>query len=276
MTVYIEYVLIDNFIIDYLMLKASFALTATSVSRARLFFCAVLGAIFALFYPLISVHTVILTAIKICFGLLMVILAGKFKSKKAFYTTTIVFFCYTFLTGGAVIGIFNLLNLPYSSEISIAIMVIPVYFVFRGISAVVKFLYRQKNINCYIYKVEITAFGITKTGKGFFDTGNELYDGDKPVIVCEKRFAQEFLAGSLASIKLKKLLVSTINGQEENIAFNIEQIKIYNSDEPNIFNNITLCVSKKSVGRNYDVILNTALKGEKYNEQAVIKTKKIS
>ena len=55
MTVYIEYVLIDNFIIDYLLLKTSLALSGVMVKRARLFFCAFLGAGFALLLPVISV-----------------------------------------------------------------------------------------------------------------------------------------------------------------------------------------------------------------------------
>ncbi len=275
MTVYIEYVLIDNFIIDYLMLKASFSLTATKVSRVRLLFCAFLGALFALFYPLLSVNALLLTVIKICFGLLLVLLAGKFKSKKDYYVTAVTFFAYTFLTGGAVIGVFNLLSIPYSTEISIAIMVVPVYFIFTAITSVVKFLYRQKDINCYLRDIEISAFGVIKKGVGFYDTGNELYDGDKPVIVCGRSFAKELFSRDIGKIKLKKLAVSTVNGIEQNFAFNIDEIKIYNGDEPNIFNNVTVCVSKQRVGRNYDVILHPALK-EKKDEQAIIKTQKVS
>ncbi len=275
MTVYIEYVLIDNFIIDYLMLKASFLLTASSESRARLLFCAFLGAIFALFYPLISVHSVILTLIKVCFGLLLVLLAGKFKRKKDFYVTAIVFFVYTFATGGAIIGVFNLFGIPYSSEVSVALMVIPVYFIFTAITKVAKFLYRQKDVNCYIHDVEITAFKTTIKCKGFFDTGNELYDGDKPVIVCDKKLAKTFLEKNIANLKLKKITVNTVNGERENIAFDISEIKIYYLNKVNIFNNVTLCVTSQSVGRNYDIILHSALK-ENCNEQANIKAEKAS
>ncbi len=275
MTVYIEYVLIDNFIIDYLMLKASFTLTATAATRGRLLFCAFLGAIFALFYPLISVHTAILTVIKICFGLLLVIIAGRFSSKKAFYITAVAFFSYTFLTGGAVIGIFNILGLPYSTEYSVALMVIPVYFIFKGLTGVVQYLYRQKNVNCYIRDIEITAFNITKRAKGFYDTGNDVYDGDCPVIVCGQGFAKNFIGGNVRALKLKKLRINTVNGEKENIAFKIEQIKIYNGDEPNIFNNITLCVAGRSVGNGYDVILHPALLGENY-EKTSSKTQKAS
>ncbi len=275
MTVYIEYVLIDNFIIDYLMLKASLTLSASAVSRVRLLFCAFLGALFALFYPLLSVNAVLLTTIKVCFGLLLVLLAGKFKSIKDYYVTAVVFFVYTFLTGGAVIGIFNILGVPYSSETSIAVMVIPVYFIFMGITSVVKFLYRQKDINCYLRKVEISSFGITKEGVGFYDTGNELYDGDSPVIVCSKSFAKEFLGRELSKIKLKRITVDTVNGKRQNIAFAVDEIKIYNFDKVNIFNNVILCVASQKVGRNYDVILHSSLK-EVANEQANIKTEKVS
>ena len=55
MTVYIEYVIIDNFIIDYLLLKTSLVLSGANAQRARLLFCAVLGVGFSLLLPIISV-----------------------------------------------------------------------------------------------------------------------------------------------------------------------------------------------------------------------------
>ena len=120
MTVYIEYVFIDNLIIDYLLFKATFTLTGNGYNKGRLLFCAFLGGVFALLYPLISAHTVIVTVIKVLFGLLIMLLANSYRTKKNFYVNTVVFFGLTFLVGGAIIGVFSLLGLEYSAEFSIA------------------------------------------------------------------------------------------------------------------------------------------------------------
>ena len=82
MTVYIEYVLIDNFVIDYLLLKTTFSLARAKVKRGRLAVCATLGAAISLFYPLIEGVLAVSIPLKFCVGLLLVSLARKHQSLK--------------------------------------------------------------------------------------------------------------------------------------------------------------------------------------------------
>lgn len=276
MTVYIEYVIIDNFIIDYLLLKTSLALSSVKVKRARLFFCALLGAGFSLLLPIISVSVVILALVKVLFGLLMVMLSAKFRSKREFYISSLFFFCFTFLTGGVILGVYSLLGLPYSTELSIAIMFLPVYFIVKGLRAVIKYVYRKKDVAGLIVDVELTVLERSITAKGFYDTGNGVYDGDNPVIICSKRFIKGFLEPLLPRLKFKKIELSTVNKKGQNVAISLQELKIYNSDRVNIFNNVTLVIVAKSVGDGYDVILHPALiEGGKYG-QVDAKIEKVS
>ena len=126
MTVYVEYVLIDNLVIDYLLLKATFALTGINYARGRLFVCAFFGAIVALVYPLIT-NKALSLIIKVLTGFLITLLAVKYRSKKEYCVNTALFFCLTFLSGGAFIGVCSILGIDYSSEFSIAVMILPVY-----------------------------------------------------------------------------------------------------------------------------------------------------
>ena len=112
--------------------------------------------------------------------------------------------------------------------------------------------------------------------RGFLDTGNCLYDGERPVIVCSKSFAFKILGNKLGFVKLKEIQVNTVNGSSKNIAFEIDSIKIYNGQDVNIFNNVTICVTNKTFNNGYQIILHPALyKGEE-NEKIDFKTKKIS
>ena len=276
MTVYIEYVIIDNLIIDYLMLKATFALTGYPCARGRLFLCALLGAVIALLYPLLEINGVILALVKICSGLIIVLLSAEFSSPRRFYITAVIFFGYTFLLGGAVIGIFSLFGVPYSSEISIALMVIPVYFILRALSEVVKFIYRRKDNITHNYKIKAVLFGQAVDGVGFLDTGNGLYDNDNPVIVCNKNFFYKLAGENLPKIKLKKISVNTVNGKTENPSFNLDKLLIYFADEPNIYNNVTVCVTDALVGECYDVILHPAFLEVNYGDKNIFQTEKVS
>jgi stage II sporulation protein GA (sporulation sigma-E factor processing peptidase) len=258
MTVYIEYVLIDNFVIDYLLLKATFALTGMPVREGRLFFCAFLGAVQALLFPLLIFSPVITVAIKLLMGLLLVLLSTNYKTFKSFYVNACVFFFYTFLTGGAIMGVFSILGLDYSSEISIALMFLPVYILSRFCLGVIKHLYRKKDVKALIVDIEMTAGGVTVKNKGFFDTGNGLYDGFNPVIVCEKRLAEQFIVKSLGRIKLKDLTVTTVTGDSVKKAFILEQLKIYNGDKWNIYYNVSVVITPK-VGDGFGVILHPSL-----------------
>lgn len=275
MTVYIEYVLIDNLVIDFLLLKATFALTNIDVKQGRLFVCAFLGALIALIYPLIQVK-IISTLIKILSGFLLTLLATKYNSKKSYAISTLIFFIFTFLTGGAIMGIYSILGIEYSTEYSVALMFIPVYFVLRAMTSIMKFIYRRKDVVAFTFNISLTAYGKTVYGKGFLDTGNGLYDGDRPCIVCGKKFFLNFIGDNFYKTKLKKITVNTVSGQTENFAILLEELKIYISGSPNIFNNVTLLVASGSVGEGYDVILHPALLEDNYDKKHTSSLKKIS
>lgn len=271
MTVYIEYVLINNLIIDYLLLKATFNLTGKSVSNGRLLFCAFLGAVFAILYPLVTVNKIIIGIAKVVFGFILTFIACKNFSLKSYYVISILFFIFTFLTGGALTGIYNLFGLNHSDEYLTAIAFIPVYFILNTISQVIKYVYNRRHVVPFTVNVELSLNGITKKCVGFFDTGNSAYDGDNPVIFCDKKLAEKFIT---QTIRIKKIKVKTVNGESENLSFNIEKIKIYIADKPHIFNNVTLCVTSNGVGDFYDLILHPALMESKNDYMVEKKNKK--
>ncbi len=261
MTVYIEYVLIDNLLIDYMLLKATFLITGNGYSKGRLFFCALLGAGVALVFPLLALPSLLLGALKILVGLLLLLISASYKNKRAFYINAVVFFALTFALGGALIGVYGLFNLDYSSELSIALIFLPAYVLIRVICGVVSFVYKRKTVASCTVDCELTLNGVTQKLKGFFDTGNGLYDGSSPVIICEKKVFTKFFGGEFLP-KLSKLTFQTVSGEGQMFTVKLDAVKIYLGQTSNIYNNVTLGVSGASVGQGYDVILHPALGGE--------------
>ena len=220
--------------------------------------CALFGTAVALIYPLIYTLTIVSVVIKVLTGLVMVLLSVNGKTFRVFYINALVFFCLTFLTGGAIVGAFNLLNISYSSEVFLSIAFIPAYFVIKGVTAVIKYLYRQKEIVKAVYSVEITLGQRKVALKGFMDTGNGLYDGDRAVVIANKKTALDILGG-FNGVNLKRITVRTVSGKRQNLAFEIDQIKIYIGDKANIHNKVTVCVTPTEIGDGYDLILHPAL-----------------
>lgn len=276
MTVYVEYVLINNFIIDYLMLKATFVLTGITSSRRRLLLCAFLGAVVALSYPLLSQIKILEFTYKVFSGLLIVLLSSKRWTLRSYFINTAVFFCYTFLLGGAITGVFNLLSISTDYEFLSAFIAAIVYVFYRTFGSIVNYIYRQKEIRSLIYDVEIQIAQKREKCKGFLDTGNLVYYQNRPVVVCDVSFAKRFIGENFNKIKFKKIIFDTVNGTSENIAIDVDEIVIYISDKPNIFKNVTLAVAACSVGDGYDLILHPFLIKEYDNEKGNVMVEKVS
>lgn len=267
MTVYVEYVFIDNFFIDLMLLKTAYTITGRSVPRGRLILCSLSGAVFAVLYPLITDNIIIITAAKILFGLLLAFIAAKFSSAKEYLCFTAVFLGLTFFTGGAIIGAFNLFGIEYSSELSIALMVLPVYILIRFITALIRYFYRTKDLSGLIVKTEIFFGGKCATVRGFFDTGNALYDELTPVIVVSARAIAPIITPALLK-NAKYITVNTAVGKEKKISFKPDMLVIYSGEIKNIFYNVRVCVADKTFN-GYDAVLHCALKEAKNERVAV-------
>ena len=273
MTIYIEYVLINNLLIDYILIKGTLATTGVNGKKLRVFFCALFSAVFSLVYPLIIAPLFIVTLIKLSFGLFIVFLSAKYLSFRSYFLNTAVFFFYTFLTGGAIFGIFSLFNIPTGKEIISGLIIFPVYFVYFCLNSVVKFLYRRKNVVSFCYPTQITICGVTKNLQGFLDTGNGVYDGDSPVIFCNKAVATEFINGG-ALPPMKKINVCTVNGKSQKLCLKSESLVIYIAGKKNIYNNVTVCFTEQGFEDCYQLILHPALLKESYAKSSILQTEK--
>ena len=263
MTVYVEYVFIDNFVIDLLLFLTAFKVTGKTVSRVKIVFCALLGAIFALLYPLITENIFIITAAKILFGLFLTFCAAKFSSAKDYIAFTAVFMGLTFFVGGIIIGAFSVFSLDYSAEYSIGLMILPVYIALSVVKRLVTYFYRRKDVSGLIADVEIMCGDKTVKIKGFFDTGNGLYADFSPVIVVSKSAVAPLINPAFMK-NAKRLSLSTAVGEDQKISFKPDAVVIYSGGKKNIFNNVRVCVVNKTfIG--YDAILHPALM-EKENE----------
>ena len=268
MTVYIEYVLIDNFVIDFLLFKTSFLITGKTVSKSRTVICAAVGALFALLYPLITDNLIVISVVKVLFGLFLTFIAAKFNSLKEYVSFTAVFLGLTFFTGGVIIGAFSLLGLSAYSEFSIALMVLPVYLVIKAIITLVRYFYRQKDLTRFIAKAEIICGEKSVNLRGFFDTGNSLYDGLSPVIVVSKSAIMPLLDLTLLK-DLKRITVDTATGGDKKFSFKPDRLVIYSGGNKNIFNNVRVCVVNKKFS-GYDAILHPAFMENKNDEKIAV------
>lgn len=257
MTVYIEYVLIDNFVIDYFLLSAAFTITGKRDKAGKRVLAALSGAVFALIYPLVAELGALTVMLKIVMGLVVVFAAAGYSSVKDYYINAAVFFALTFAVGGAITGLFSIFNINYSSETAIAFMSVPVYVLIKALRGIIKYFFTRAGEESNSYDCEITFKGNVLKLKGFMDTGNALYDGDSPVIVCNKKTALKIMGENFP--ELRYIPINTAAGESRILSFKVDEIKIFISGVANIFSNVTVAATVNA-GLGYDLILHPALK----------------
>lgn len=274
MTVYVEYVLIDNFIIDYTLLFSVVKIMKTPVKKWRVVVSAMLGAVISLVFPLLLKVPILSIAVRFATGFLLTLIAhvGNLKSYIRF---TSVFFAFTFISGGVITAVFSFFGLTNSSEVLSALVFIPVYLTVRFCVYILKCFLKKKAFNDSIIKSQIFCKNKVCTCLSLIDTGNGVYYKDLPVIIVSKRIAKKLI--SIESSKnIFSVQVNTVLGTSSLMGFFVDKIKVYSGDKVNIFNNVPMAISGESLGGEYEVILHPAMQGESNAKKDSIKTKKIS
>lgn len=193
MKIYLDLVLILNFIFDFLLLASVSIFLRRNVSLTRLIIGAFIGSIsvLALF---LNINSFELFLIKLVISILMCL--STFGYKKLKYTLKNMFYLYT--TSMILGGFLYFLNVEFSYKqvglvfyhngLSINVIVLII------LSPIILYFYSKQikelrvNYNNY-YKVKIKMDKHIINCNGFLDTGNKLEDPyfHKPVIILDKR-----------------------------------------------------------------------------------------
>ena len=126
--------------------------------------------------------------------------------------------------------------------------------------ALIKKLYKRKEITNFIRKCEFTAGGKTYIVNGFLDSGNRLRYKNEPIIIVSQKLSERLRKdGAFSGVIPRFASVSTIAGERLIKVYKISRIKIYNGETENIIDNVMLGMTEKDVrsGGEYDLILGT-------------------
>ncbi len=239
MEIVLEYVILDNFCIDSMLMWASVKMLKQPILKWGIVCVGVLGAGFACVAPLIRLSGVLAILLKMMIAFVLSVIAN-FSFRRAF-SRFIMFVLLTFGFGGGLIGMFTFLNLPTISGINIfyssslpmgAILSCAVGFVIFIIKFIKRISFQLKNRTINFI---LTIDNKSKLVCGFIDTGNLLHSKDGlPVIVAEE-----------------KLLSSWLTSEERMALFlgKYDQPKLHNVNKINV----------NSLGKNYEMVTFDAL-----------------
>lgn len=271
MNVYIEYVIIDNLVIDCLLLTITQKSLKLKVSRLLVFLSALFGTAAACLLPLFNLTKGFTYVIKILIALLMSLLACQYKGVKEFIRAFYLFLFYTFLFGGATMAVFyfcgidfNAVDFTYNAEFSLGIILLIATGVYFGAYKTIAFLYRKRDLYPFLRKCVIYINGEAIAIDGFIDSGNRLFCHKTgfPIVLCSPSFGKKLLSrGSFIGVKSEFMSFYTVAGKSKIKIYDLDKIEIYNGKEVNTIYNVKIGLAQndfKNKGE-YDLILNPAL-----------------
>ena len=279
MDVYVEIVIIDNFVLTYCLGALTYRVTLKRVNKTRCAVASLIGTIVAVFYPFIS-NNLVVFAVKIALWIILSVIL--FARKERFFMGAIVFLGLTFLFGGLLFGVSLAISGNVNASLRGNVTVIPwsliVLCFFVGDYLVKKIALSVRacrDVSKSVYEFKIKVLGKEKIMRGFMDTGNRLYDerNGLPVVVISAKSIQDLLTdeqigllalgqGERIQRNARYVKFSALGGQKKKILLlRPDEFILYFEDKGNIFYDVTVGVILSPIrdSVNYDAILHPAL-----------------
>lgn len=268
MIVYIEQVLIDNFIINFFIILTLKAVLRAKFKKINITLSSLLGSIIALILPLFQFTFIFNTLIKILLSLTMVSILKKYKKFKEFILYYITFILTTFVYGGACMFLLssfdkNFVASNYSTySLPLGVITVIIFFIMLIIKNVFKNFYRRKQVNNFVYNVRLYNNQKCDDLTLFLDSGNNLVDNitNKPITIIDFNSLKQILEDlTITDIILNKtdkinkifknvhlLNVSSIgNNKNRILVVEIERLEIYLENKVHIINNAIVGLTLK-------------------------------
>lgn len=279
MIVYVEVAILENLIINLFLLSACAKFFKIKQNFAYLFLGATIGVAFALVLPLVKCGKIITLLIKILAGGVVVYFSFFPKSTKKLLRLTFCFIALTFVLGGAIYAVFDVLKINLKqfvgtskySVLPVLLIMLSAFVFYKLANKLIKLIYSNIKVAKHLFKVKIKANGKSLSYFAFYDSGNTLKDYRFNLPVCvvslcvfEKLFPNE----SIANLILKReingvcghyITYNTISTKEEKMfAFKPQSVEIYNGKKW-IKADVVLGVSLKNISKegNFEVLLNS-------------------
>lgn len=204
MTVYVEQVVVDNLVINYLLLFLVAKALFLPAKFWRLGFGSITGTVFAVVFPLFNVGGILLVCLKILLGTVIITIAFEYKNVKKFLLILFCFILFTAVMGGFIFALLLAVDpkvklengtFVYEQNVPIGLFVLLVAIIFKLVVDAIGAYEKKQKLKQFEF--EMTIFNQEKVVpiKVFLDTGNLLCDnqtGKGIIVVGYKVFQKIF------------------------------------------------------------------------------------
>lgn len=226
MTIYIDVVILENLIMNYIIMYATAIILKKKVKIVRLFISSMLGAIYAIVSYIFKNPIYSVTTLKIILSIVMVYIAFKSKTPKELIKQLLIFYMTSFVFGGAALSLIYLIkpqeaqmkNGIFSGEYSLKVVFLGGIVGFSIIIIAFETIKRKISSQDIFYDIEIYIEGAKIETKAMIDTGNMLKEPitNTPVIVVEHTLLYDVIPKQILN-NIDEILLGNLEILEEKV-----------------------------------------------------------
>ena len=263
MKIYIEQILITNFIIDFCILLMVNKIIYSKLNFKYLILSSLFGSVASLIYPFCS-NPILINALKIITAIIM--LQILHIPQRQLIKATFTMLCLSYILGGALLSTFGkMVNGGYAlTNVNIIYVVIIALIFSFIIHKLVEWLKQKIITNSNILDTTLILNNTKLTIKSFIDSGNTLYDNNTPVsLVNFETFyrltnisLEDYINNNFSSlINPHFISAKTVAGTKKILVFTINELHITNK----IYKNVSIGVAINfDNNKEYKAILNSS------------------
>ena len=267
MKIYIEQVLITNFIIDFCILLVISKLICSKTIYRRVIFSALFGSFASLIVPYCT-HIILTNLLKLLTSIIMLQILN-IKTKKQLTLSCLLMLVLSYIIGGAILSNFGQsVGSGYAiSNISL-IPVFAITFIFTFITCkLIAWIKCKITANSHIYDTILINNNKQLHIKSFIDSGNALCDNNQPVSLINfdtfnkltNISLSQYLNNEFSGLNNAHFInANTIAGKRKILVFTINELRVTKSNIK-VYKNVMLGVALHFDNtKEYKAILNSS------------------
>jgi stage II sporulation protein GA (sporulation sigma-E factor processing peptidase) len=271
---YVEYIFVENFIIDFILLFITGKLVKRVIILKRLIAASLIGSLYVIVTLYAGKEFMNNFIVKFSISVLMIMIA---YDSKGILTNIRVIICF-YITSLIMVGIISALYILTYDKLTVNAIIMSIFTGYAALHFFFKEIKDRIVKHNYKRKVNVSICGKSKTFRGYIDTGNELTDPitGKPVMVVNIDCIKEILGDELCnkimefyenksyeklidennSINLRVIKYKTISNSGENMVCIVpDEIEIINNNKSILVDAIIGIHPKRISMDDYDALL---------------------
>lgn len=219
MVVYLDILLLENFLINLFLLRTTVQTIKKKTSTIRLIVSSVVGSLYVITAVMPWLKFLTTAPFKISIAFIMILIALGTKDFIAAIKGSCIFILYSMLLAGIAFYMAIQDNPALSQDaviysFSYKNLILALMALYLVVNRIVIYVRERKQLTSYIYNIEICINGVKTKVKTFLDTGNELREPatNLPVIIVERQLFQDMNLDSYNAYSIPYSVVSGYGG----------------------------------------------------------------